>query len=68
MRDTSETRAKESPPDADSRTTEEILLPLATVCSQGGSARNARTHGLKKRGESAPQRTLDWREIGEPAS
>jgi hypothetical protein len=68
MRDTMEATASKPPADADSVRKEDITVPIATICSQAGGARNARTHWLKKRGESAPHRTLDFLEIGEPSN
>ena len=67
MRDTLEATAKDSARAADSRKTDEVTTPIATICSQAGGARSDRAHWLKKRGESAPHHTLDWLEIGEPS-
>ena len=66
MRETVELTGTDYPSEPERRDTEEVTMPIRIVCSQGGS-RNARTHWAKKRGESAPRRTPDWKEIGEPS-
>ena len=50
----------------DRRDSEEVTLPIRIICSQAGGLRNSRVHRPKKKGESAPRRTPDWTEIGEP--
>ncbi|HKA37234.1 MAG TPA: hypothetical protein VKH43_10475 [Thermoanaerobaculia bacterium] len=61
-------KATDWPPPHEDREQEEITmpieLPLEIVPTQGGP-RSARTHWVKKKGESAP-RTPDWKDIGEP--
>jgi hypothetical protein len=65
MRDTlDDTKVTDWPPPPEDREEEEITMPIETIPVLGG-ARNARTHWVKKKGESAP-RTPDWKEIGEP--
>jgi len=67
MRETAETTATQPLRAADRPEKDEITVPIATICSRTGGPRSARAHWLKKKGESAPRRTLDWMEIGEPA-
>lgn len=67
MRKTMESTGSDWFSEPDRRDEDEITVPVVTICSQAGTPRNARTHWLKKKGESAPRRTLDWKDIGEPS-
>ena len=66
MRDTLELTKPIRRADPDQREEQDVTMPIRIVCCQGGQ-RNARTHWMKKKGESAPRRTPDWKEIGEPS-
>ena len=66
MRETLELPVTGPSSELERRETEDVTMPIRIVCCQGG-ARNVRTHWTKKKGESAPRRTPDWKEIGEPS-